>query len=158
MEITPCVIRYHFSQSFAVSARLAYRWCTDFTPEDHALMGENNVERQVVHVEDDLLVLKEIFHKSSDDVEKQKLVHLYPDQLSWVSTHLTGPNKHSQFTYELLDKGNNTSCLNFSAHHVEYQKEIMTRTDIEVLADNLCKSDSEAWKLLAKTMEKELKR
>ena len=155
MEIIPNVICYRFNQSFAVSAPNAYHWCTDFTPEDHTLMGEDNAERQVMNVTNGTLILKEIFHTNSDDIEKLKLLHLYPDQLSWVSTHLTGPNKYSQFIYKVLEKGDNASYLNFTARHIEHQKEIMSKKDIQVLADKLCQYDSKIWKLLAKAMEKE---
>ena len=149
-------ISYHFSQSFPVSAQKAYQWSTDFTPQDHSLMGEVNAERQVIHLSDGVLVLKEIFHSSSGNIEKQKLVHIYPDQFSWVSTHLTGPNKYSQFIYEISAKGNNASRLNFTAHHIEHKKETMSKTDIVLFADKLCKYDSNVWKLLAKAMENEL--
>jgi hypothetical protein len=119
-------------------------------------MSEDNVERQVTHLTDSTLILNEIFHTNSGDIEKQKLVHLYPDRLSWVSTHLTGPNKYSQFIYKITAEGNNASSLNFVALHIEHEKEAMTKTDIKLLADKLCEYDSKAWKLLAKTMEKEL--
>ena len=149
-------ILYHFSQSFPVSAQKAYQWSTDFTPQDHFLMGEVNAERQVIHLSDDTVVLKEIFHSSNGDIEKRKLVHLYPDQFSWISTHLTGPNKYSQFIYEISAEGNNASRLTFTAHHIENKQETMSKADIAMLADKLCKYDSNAWKLLAKAMENEL--
>jgi hypothetical protein len=152
----PHAIRYNFSQSFAVPARKAYLWCTAFAPEDPALMGEENVKRQARHLTDSTVVLKEVFHTSSGDIEKKKLVQLYPERLSWVSTHLTGPNKYSQFIYEISVEGNNASCLNFTALHLEHEKEIMTKADVKLLADKLCKYDSKVWKLLAKAMEKEL--
>jgi hypothetical protein len=149
-------VRYHFSQSFAVPARKAYLWCTDFAPEDHALMGEDNVERIVMRLTDSTVVLKEIFHTSNGDVEKQKLVQFYPDRLSWVSTHLSGPNKYSQFIYEISAEGDNASRLNFNALHIEYGKESMTKADNKLLADKLCEYDSRIWKLLGEAMEKEL--
>ena len=156
MKIMPYVIRYHFSQIFAVSATKAYVWCTDYTPEDHVLMGQEKAKRKVIHLTDSTVVLKEIFPTTNGDIEKQKLVHLYPDRRSWVSTHLIGPNKYSQFIYELSAEDKNASRLNFTAHHVEHRKEIMTEMDIKLLEDKLCKSDSKVWKLLAKAMEREL--
>ncbi len=152
----PHVVRYHFSQSFAVPARKAYLWCTDFAPEDPALMGEDNVERQVTRATESTVILKEVFHTSSGDVEKQKLVQFYPDRLSWVSTHLTGPNKYSQFIYEISAEGNDASRLNFTALHIERGKEAITKANVKLLAEKLCEYDSKAWKLLAKAMEKEL--
>jgi hypothetical protein len=75
-------------------------------------------------------------------------VHLYPDRLSWTSTHLTGPNKHSQFHYEIIPQGKNASNLNYTALHVEYEE----KTDAVLLAERLCKEDGATWKLLAKAM------
>jgi hypothetical protein len=152
------VIRYCFSQRFSVSAPQAYSWCTDFSPEDHALMGEANAEREVTQLTDSTLILKEIFHTDNGDIEKQKLVQLYGDRLSWVSTHLSGPNKFSQFIYEIFAEGDSASYLNFTALHIEHGKEDMTKEEVKLLAGRLCKYDSKAWKLLAKAMAKELKR
>jgi hypothetical protein len=87
MKTTSQIITYHFNQSFPVSAQKAYQWSTNFNPQDHSLMGEDNAERQVIHLADGLVVLEEIFHSSDRDIEKQKLVHLYPDELSW-SQHI----------------------------------------------------------------------
>ncbi len=149
-------IRYYFSRCFVVSARQAYLWCTDFSPKDHVLMREDHAEREVTHLTDGTVILKEIFHTSSGDVEKQKLVQLYPDRTSWVSTHLSGPNKYSQFIYEVFPEGDNASRLDFTALHLEHKKEIMTPKDLKLLADKLCKYDSGIWRLLAKAMTKDL--
>jgi hypothetical protein len=152
----PCPIRYHFSQRFPVPARKAFKWCTDYSPEDHALMGDETAKRQITCITDTTIILTETFHTSKGNVEKQKLVQLYPDRLSWVSTHLTGPNKHSQFIYEISAEGNSTSRLDFTALHLEYEKENLDSETIKSLADKLKKEDSAAWKLLAKAMAKEL--
>lgn len=148
-------IRYHFSQRFHVPARKAYEWCTDYDPQDHALMHED-AERQITHISEGTIILKEIFHTSNGNVEKQKLVQLYPDRLSWVSTHLSGPNKYSQFIYEIAAEGDSASCLDFTALHIEHEKENLDNKCIKLLANKLRKEDSAVWKLLAKEMEKEL--
>lgn len=153
----PTVIRYHFSQKIAVPARKAYLWCTDYTPEDHALMGEDDAERQVTRITESTVILKEVFHTSNGDIEKQKLVQFYPDRLTWVSTHLTGPNKYSQFIYEISAEGKDASRLDFTALHLEYGKEKLREAEAKLLADKLCKYDSNIWKRLANSMEKELK-
>jgi hypothetical protein len=151
----PCSIRYRFSQRFSVPARKAYKWCTDYAPQDHALMGDEAAERQITHLADSTIILTDIFQTKKGKVEKQKLVQLYPDRLSWVSTHLTGPNKYSQFIYEISAEGNGASRLDFTALHLEYEKKL-DGEDIKSLADKLKKEDSAAWKLLAKAMAKEL--
>ena len=153
----PCPVRYHFSQRFPVSARKAYKWCTDYTPEDPALMGNEAVaERRITRVTDATVILTDIFHTRKGDVEKQKLVQLYPDRLSWVSTHLAGPNRYSQFIYEISAEGDSASRLDFTALHLEYEKETLDSNDVKSLADKLKKEDSALWKLLAKAMAKEL--
>ena len=151
----PCSIRYSFSQRFSVPARKAYKWCTDYNPEDHALMGDEAAERQITHIAESTIILTDIFHTSSGPVEKQKLVQLYPDRLRWISTHLTGPNRYSQFIYEISAEGNSASRLDFTALHLEYEKKLDSE-GIKSLADKLKEEDSKAWKLLAKAMTKEL--
>lgn len=151
-----CSVRYCFSQSFFVPARKAYKWCTNFSPEDHALMGNEAAERQITHLAENTIILTDIFHTVKGNVEKQKLVQLYPDRLCWISTHLTGPNKYSQFIYEISAEGNGASRLDFTALHLEHEKEKLDSEDIKLLADKLREEDSTAWKLLAKALAKEL--
>ena len=149
-----CSIRYRFSQRFYVSAQEAYDWCTNYSPQDHALMGDEAAERQITRLAESTLILTDIFQVGKGKVEKQKLVQLYPDRLGWVSTHLTGPNKYSQFIYEISAEGEDTSRLDFTALHLQYEK-----LDIEgskTLADKLKEEDSAAWKLLAAAMAIEL--
>jgi hypothetical protein len=148
----PLTVRYHFSQPFTVPAQQAFDWCTAFDPADHVLMGESDAERQVTRISDGAFTLKETFHSPAGTVEKQKLVQLYPKKLSWTSTHLTGPNKYSQFLYEIKPKGEDASVLNFTALHLEYNEKV----DAEALANRLCEEDAAAWKLLAKAMMLEL--
>jgi hypothetical protein len=148
-------VRYDFCQHFAISAHKAYQWCTDFTPEDHALMGEDKIERQVKHLTDTTVILKETLQTNERNVEKQKLVQLYPNRLCWISTHLTGPNKYSQFIYEITAEGKSASRLNFTALHIEHEEET-PKENADLLAEKLCNYDSNVWKLLAQSMEKEL--
>ena len=152
----PCSIRYRFSQRFSVPARKAYEWCTDYSLEDHVLMGDEAAKRQITRVTDATVILTDTFHTGKGDVEKQKLVQLYPERLFWVSTHLTGPNRYSQFIYEISAEGNGASRLDFTALHLEYEKDNLDSEAIKSLADKLKKEDSAAWKLLAKAMAKEL--
>jgi hypothetical protein len=144
-------VRYYFSQRFAFPAQKAFDWCTDFDPKDHVLMGEMNSERQVSYITDDTIILKDVFLTPLGSVEKEKLVQLYPNRLSWTSTHLTGPNKYSQFLYKITSEGKSFSALNFTALHIEYDE----KADAKLLADRLCKEDAAAWKLLAKAMAEE---
>lgn len=151
----PYSIRYRFSQRFFAPARQAYKWCTDYSPQDHILMGEENADRYVTHLTENTILITDVFHTGTGDVKKQKLVQLYPDRLSWISTHLTGPNKYSQFMYEVKAEGENRSRLDFTALHLEYGGKKMDDKDIKGLADKLQKEDSTAWKRLAEAMIKD---
>jgi hypothetical protein len=152
----PYAIRYHFSQNFAVSAQEAYTWCTGYQPNDHALTGNPNAKRTVAWLTQSTVILKETFPTSNGTLEKEKLVHLYPDQLMWVSTHLTGPNKYSQFLYQITVEGAEASRLDFTALHIEHKVNISPK-ELEALSDELCRGDSQIWMLLAAAMKKELK-
>ena len=148
--------RYRFSQRFVVSAQEAYNWCTDFQSEDHALMGEENAKREVRWLTDSTIILKETFHLGQGEIVKEKLVQLYPDRFMWVSTHLSGVNKYSQFIYE-INPEEGASKLEFTALHIEHV-EHLGKKNLKALEDDLLSYDSNVWKRLAKTMEKELKR
>jgi hypothetical protein len=149
-------IRYHFSQYFAVSAEMAYRWSTDFSSQDPVLMNEKNQKREVTRKTIDTIILKETFHTDKGNIVKEKLVQLYPDRLSWISTHLSGANKYSQFIYEISAQSDCSSKLDFTALHLE-SREYMTKKEMETIAADLCRYDSEVWMVLAKAMEKDLK-
>lgn len=116
------------------------------------LQGCKNSERVVTKIAEGIIILKDTSITAAGTVEKQRLVQLYPAKLFWVSTHLTGPNKHSQFLYQISSDGKNGSFLDFSALNLQYDG----IKDAEVLAARLFQEDSEAWQLLAKALSKEL--
>lgn len=148
-------IRYHFSQHFSVPACKAYRWCTNYDSQDHTLMHED-AERQIMQISDATIILIDIFHTNNGRVEKKKLIQLYPDWLSWISTHLSGPNKHSQFIYNITAEGDNASKLDFTALYIEHEKKYLDDKSIRLLSDKLKKEDSAVWKLLSREMKTEL--
>jgi hypothetical protein len=149
----PISIRYHFTQRFSVSAQEAFEWCTDFDSHDNMLMGDKTAERQITPLADGVIILKDSFHSVAGTIEKQKLVLLYSDQYKWTSTHLTGPNKHSQFLYQITQKGKDASVLTFTALHLEYNE----KADTRLLVERLCKEDAAAWKFLAAAMAEDKK-
>jgi hypothetical protein len=149
----PLSVRYQFTQLLPVSANQAFDWCTEFGPEDNTVMAVANAQRQITNIADGALIIKDVFHTPAGTIEKQKLVQLYPDIYTWTSTHLAGPNKHSQFLYQIAPQSKDACILTFKAHHLEYDKE----ADAGFLAEKLCKDDSNTWKLLAKAIEKEFK-
>ncbi len=152
----PYPISYHFSQHFAVPAKTAYKWCTDYTPQDHKLIGNIGAKREVIWLSDATVLLKDTFQVSGGCIEKQKQVDLYPDRLSWISTHISGPNKYSLFIYKISDEGEDNSKLDFQAIHVENEGNLSEQA-IATLQAELCISDSNIWKRFAAAMEQELK-
>jgi hypothetical protein len=150
----PVSVRYQFSQRLSVSAQKAFDWCTDFSPEDNSLMGDTNAQREIISVADGSLLLKDTFQTPAGTVEKQKLVALYPEQLRWISTHLSGPNRYSQFLYAITPQGKDAAVLEFTALHIEHDD----KADAEALAERLCREDAAAWIRLAKAMAEDLKK
>ena len=153
----PSTIRYQFSQYFSISPKQAYLWCTDFSSQDPPLLGYAITERQVLFLSEGLLLLSDIFRTTKNVVEKQKIVHLYPNKLSWVLTHITGPTKYSQFRYEIVPDVPAGCHLNYEAFHVEHENDSLSSDEQLQFAKVLCKKDSDIWQLLAKAMEQELK-
>ncbi len=147
-------IHYSFSQTFKVSAHRAFEWCTDYSPDDMKLMQEENATRRIQSVSDDTIVLVDTYASPNGNVVKKKLVCLYPDWLTWTSTHLTGPNKYSQFVYEITPQAEKKSCLTFSAHILDYH--IRDSAETEEFSKELKRIDSENWKLLAKRMKEDI--
>jgi len=153
----PIPIYYRFQQRFNVSARKAYEWCTDYAPEDHALMGEKAASRQIEHFTERTVILTDKFNVGTkNQIEKQKLVQLYPETLFWTSTHLSGPAKHSQFIYQITAEGCDSSHLDFTGLFLDYAYEKMSEADGAGVAEKTCKDDAAAWVLLAKAMEQDL--
>ena len=149
-------IRYHFIQHFHVPAVKVYNWCTHYDPQDPVLMLQD-AERRIRNLSGEVLVLTDIYHSEAGNTEKQRLVILYPGKLSWISTHITGPNRHSQFLYRILPESENESHLEFTGLHVErIKKNDFDEEKISKLSERLKDEDSSAWKLLAKEMEREL--
>jgi hypothetical protein len=153
----PRPIYYHFRQRFNVSARKAYEWCTNYASGDHALMGEKNASRKIKHLTERTVILTDMFNiGANDQIEKQKLVQLYPETLSWTSTHISGPAKHSQFIYQITAEGDDTSHLDFTGIFLDYTHEKVSEADAAKLAEKECENDAVAWVLLAKAMEQDL--
>ena len=152
MTDLPVSIRYQFIQRFDVSATAAFAWCTAFDPSDPALMGDADAKREINRVADGIVLLKDTFQTPSGVIEKEKLVALYPSQLHWTSTHLSGPNKYSQFLNVIKPLDRYSSEIEFTALHIEHGEV----ADPKAVAERLCSEDSAAWVRLAKAMETEL--
>ena len=148
-------IRYSFVQHFAVPAAVAYKWATNYDPEDISLMGDRG-KRRIRWITDDAVILSDTFERGNKKVKKTKLVRLSPERTRWTSTHISGPNKYSQFAYQISSDGNQTSHLEFTGSHIEYTKERMAPNVIASLTSRILEEDSRTWKLLAKVMEEDV--
>jgi hypothetical protein len=148
-------IRYSFVQRFRVPAAEAYKWCTSYDPGDLSLMGENG-KRRIKRISEDAVLLLDTFEHGESKVKKTKLVRLSPEAMRWTSTHVSGPNRYSQFAYQISPEGEGASHMEFTGLHIEYSEDRMSSKAIESLTRKILEEDSGAWKLLAREMEKDV--
>jgi len=153
MESYP--VRYRFSQTFASPARRAYEWCVDYKPDDWARMGKKGT-RRIKWLNEDTLILADTVVGYEGPVTKRRLVRLNAERLAWTNTHISGPNKHSQFWYQIVPLGKSKSRLDFIGLQVNYGKP-PSASDIGRLSKALRKDDARMWTLLAEEMLKDFK-
>jgi len=154
----PTSIYYHFQQHFNVSASKAFEWCTTYTPEDHVLMGKKDARREIENITDRTIILTDTFNPGAENqIEKKKLVQIYPELLFWTSTHLNGPAKHSQFIYKITAETVDNSYLDFTGLFLDYGDKKICNGEALQLAEKARKEDAGSWILLAKAMEGELR-
>jgi len=144
-------VKYGFSQRFSVSARKAYDWCTDYRPYDLSLMKIKG-ERSIHKITDDTIVLNETTYSKERTVKKTKLVRLDKSHLSWSSTHVSGPYRHSQFLYQVVPVGKKSSKLNFTGLLLCYSTTNLSPTKIKQIAKDERRQDSRSWRHLANAM------
>jgi len=148
-------VRYGFSQRLNAPAREAYRWCTDYQPDDLSLMHERG-ERKIQWVTDDTVILREVVDQDGKRIRKVKLVKLDPANLSWYNIHLSGPSKHSAFTYRMTPEGKNRSKLTFTGLLVVYSKTQLNDRKLKQIARDERRYDSNAWKHLARALSADI--
>jgi len=149
---TAC-LDYEFRQRFRVPAAKAFRWCLDFSPADIALSG-GHLSRKVAWTSPRTVILDDRFAKPNGTrIRKVKLVQVYPETRSWVSTHIAGPNRHSQFRYRIVPDGANASALIFEGRELRWQGPTLPAAATRRSARRLCRDDSASWKDFAVAME-----
>ena len=153
MESYP--IRYRFSQSFDVPAKAAYQWCTDYRPDDWKRMGKKGT-RKIRRLNEDALILTDTVVGESGAVTKKRLVRLNADRLAWTNTHLAGPNRHSQFWYQIVAEGKGRSRLEFTGLQINYGRR-PSAPRIAEMGKGIKEEDSGMWALLAREMARDLK-
>ena len=148
--------QYRFQQRFPVPAARAFRWCIDYRPGDLALEGVGG-RRRVRRIADDLVILTDtIFRYGKSSLVKTKLVRIRPSEMSWTSTHLTGPHRLSQFWYRIVSDGPRASHLDFTGFHVERNVSSTGAAARAKLAARLAREDARGWKHYAAAMTADL--
>ena len=149
-------ISYKFDQHFSVPAREAFDWCTNYQPGDLALMGEEG-KRRIRRVTDDTVILEEHVIQDGKKVSKLKLVKLNRDALSWHNIHLQGPNKYSEFIYQIVPESRRSKLI-FTGLLLVYGTKRTSRQKLRQIANREKLYDSRAWKLLASKMAEDLRK
>jgi hypothetical protein len=153
----PISVNFEFVQRFKVPAKAAYAWATDYRPEDHELLGWRG-RRKIDRICNDTLILTDTVQKAGGGrVTKKRHVRLYPERLTWINTHISGPNRHSQFLYEITPEGRNSSRLRFTGREIRKAEPTSARQLAALVAEER-KEDSALWKRLARAMEADLGR
>ena len=150
-------VNYKFSQRFPVPAQEAFDWATDYQPNDLALMGEKG-KRTIRKVTEDTIILKEDITHAGRKISKVKLVRLNPRALSWHNIHIRGPNKYSEFLYEIKPEGKGRSRLTFTGLLVLYSKDRLSSQKLKQIANREKQYDSKSWKRLANAMARDYHR
>jgi len=146
---------YSFRQRFRVPAPKAFRWCLDFTPDDLA-DSEDHVRRKVLWVSPQTVLLADTLSgPRGRRIRKVKLVQIYPETRSWVSTHIAGPNLHSQFRYRIVPDGPGASALLFDGRELRWSGPTLTAAATRRLAQRLQREDADLWKRFAVEMERD---
>ncbi len=150
-------IRYRFRQNFQVPARDAFAWCTDFVPEDKALLPPD-VRRTVRKIAPNALILKDVRGTKRGRVEISRLVRIDPDTLSWTNTHITGPFVHSQFWYQVLPDGPRRSHLEFRGLRLARYPRRLTSQQLARATEEERRGDQKLWRVrLAPALHADLK-
>jgi hypothetical protein len=147
-------VRYEFSQDFRAPARDAYEWCLDYRPDDWGRMGKRGT-RRIRRLNADTLILTDTVFGKHGAVTKRRLVRMDPIRLAWTNTHVSGPNLHSQFWYQIVERAGGTSRLAFTGLQVNYGKR-PSDSAVAKMASELRADDSQMWRLLAKEMARDL--
>ncbi|HTT17061.1 MAG TPA: hypothetical protein VMH49_06895 [Thermoplasmata archaeon] len=148
---------FRFTVRLPAPARAAYRWATDYAPDDPARMGQDG-HRRIAWVADRTALLTDRIVQDGKPVTKVRLVRLSTDGRSWTNTHLAGPNRHSQFWYRIVPRGPNASALQFVGLQVEPSRRALTPRELVKRARAVRREDVATWRRLARVMARELGR
>ncbi len=121
------------------------------------MMGEEG-NRRINKLTSDTVILEEHVVQDNKRVTKVKLVKLNRSTNSWHNIQLKGPNKYSEFIYEIVSEGRRSSRLIFTGLLLVYSTKRISQQKLRQIANREKKYDSRAWKRLASAMAKELRK
>lgn len=148
-------IDYRFSQRFGFPAAQVYAWATDYRPGDIEMLGKKGRRKAVFLCADAILLTDMFVRDDGRRVSKKKLIRLYPERLCYVSTHMAGPNKYSQFFYEIVPEGKRASRLDFTGREI-VSVASMTLRERAAHARNGRLETAAMWRRIARAMANDL--
>lgn len=146
---------YRFRTRLPASADAAYRWATDYAPDDWRRMGRDGT-RRIRLLAPGTILLTDRVRVDGRFVTKTRLVRLRPAARAWTNTHVGGPTRHSQFLYRILPRGRRTSVLEFVGLQVEPSARPLSRSALAARARAVAREDAALWRRLARAMAEEL--
>jgi hypothetical protein len=138
-------LRYSFRQPFRAAAEEAFAWCTDFRPSDAALYQDGR-SRTVRRRAEDTLLMTDTPRRGSGRPRITRLVRIFPEEMAWTNTHLTGPFRYSQFWYRIEGDGPARSHLEFRGLKLERRARRVAPAVVKRLARAEGRSDAETWR------------
>lgn len=148
---------YRFTVTLPASAEAAYRWATDYRPDDPTRMGQVG-RRRIDRLAEGTVLLTDTVRTERGTVTKKRLVRLRPRQHSWTNTHLAGPMRHSQFLYRIVPRGSRRSTLEFVGLQVEHTPRTLSAGELDRRARTVAREDKATWRRLVRAMADELGR
>ncbi len=148
-------MRYGFKQILPLAGKEAFEWCTDYKPYDFSLMHEKG-RRRIQKLTRDAIILTETTRKNNKTIIKAKLIRLNKSQLSWTNVHISGPNRHSEFLYQIEPLGKNRSRLNFTGLLICNSSRALSNQKLRKIARDERRADSRVWRYLSIAMRKEM--
>lgn len=146
---------FSFRVRLPASADRAYRWATDYRPDDPGLMGQKG-RRAITRIARDTLLLTDTVREGGRTVRRTRLVRLLPRRRMWTNTHLSGSRRHSQFLYELVPLGPRACRLEFTGLQVERSARTLRPHELARRAREVARDDRATWGLLARALRADL--
>jgi hypothetical protein len=152
---------YRFSIRLPASADAAYRWATDYRPDDHRRMGRQGNRRIVPIAPDTILLYDTQWERTgrgeaTRKVTRQRLIHLVPEERMFTNTHYSGSRLYSQFRYRITPEGPRASRLTFDGWQVERAPKRPSAAQLRSLARQNARHDAGLWRNLVRSMAEEL--